>query len=129
MNLAYPYRFAPLGNTAETADEPHIRDLIEQVLFTSPGERVMRPDFGSGVAQLVFAPNSVELASATQMLIQGALQQWLGNLIRIEEVAVDAAGEVQHGAADRHREGSRHVRGLARRLGVVLNGAGELLRL
>jgi phage baseplate assembly protein W len=68
MNLAYPYHYAPLGGTAESPDELHIRDLIEQVLFTVPGERVMRPDFGCGVAQLVFTPNSVELASATQML-------------------------------------------------------------
>src|SRR6266851_2308926 len=90
MNLAYPYRFAPLGRTAEAADEPHIRDLIEQVLFTLPGERVMRPTFGSGVAQLVFAPNSAELASATQMLIQSALQQWLGELIAVQGVRVEA---------------------------------------
>src|SRR2546425_614008 len=90
MNLAYPYRLAPLGTTAESADEPHIRDLIEQVLFTLPGERVMRPDFGCGVAQLVFAPNSVELASATQMLIQSALQQWLGELITVVGVSVEA---------------------------------------
>ncbi len=90
MNLAYPYRFAPLGSTAESADEAHIRDLIEQVLFTIPGERVMRPDFGCGVAQLVFAPNSVELASATQMLIQSALQQWLGELITVVGVSVEA---------------------------------------
>jgi phage baseplate assembly protein W len=90
MNLAYAYRFAPLGRTAETSDETHIRDLIEQVLFTAPGERVMRPDFGSGIAQLVFAPNSVELASATQMLVQGALQQWLGELITVQGVRVEA---------------------------------------
>ena len=90
MNLAYPYRFAPLGRTAEAADEPHIRDLIEQVLFTLPGERVMRPTFGCGVAQLVFAPNSAELASATQMLIQSALQQWLGELIAVQGVRVEA---------------------------------------
>jgi uncharacterized protein len=90
MNLAYPYQFAPLGDTAESADDPHIRDLIEQVLFTMPGERVMRPDFGCGVAQLVFAPNSVELASATQMLIQSSLQQWLGELITIMGVSVEA---------------------------------------
>jgi uncharacterized protein len=89
MNLDYPYQFGRLGRTAESADEPHIRDLIEQVLFTTPGERVMRPDFGSGVAQLVFAPNSVELASATQMLIQGSLQQWLGELIAVQGVRVE----------------------------------------
>jgi phage baseplate assembly protein W len=90
MNLGYPYQFAPLGRTAASADEPHIRDLIEQVLFTTPGERVMRPDFGCGVAQLVFAPNSVELASATQMLIQSSLQQWLGDLIALQGVRVEA---------------------------------------
>jgi uncharacterized protein len=90
MNLAYPYQFSSLGRTAEATDALHIRDLIEQVLFTVPGERVMRPDFGSGVAQLVFAPNSVELASATQMLIQGSLQQWLGELIVVQGVRVEA---------------------------------------
>ena len=91
MNLAYPYRFDPLGHTAAAGDDVHIRDLIEQVLFTAPGERVMRPTFGSGVAQLVFAPNSVELASATQMLVQSALQQWLGDLITLLGVSVEAS--------------------------------------
>jgi len=90
MNLAYPYQLSPLGRTAEAGDAQHIRDLIEQVLFTIPGERVMRPDFGCGVAQLVFAPNSAELASATQMLIQGSLQQWLGDLIMVQGVRVEA---------------------------------------
>jgi hypothetical protein len=90
VNLAYPYQFSSLGRTAEAADARHVRDLIEQVLFTIPGERVMRPDFGSGVAQLVFAPNSVELASATQMLIQGSLQQWLGEVIVVQGVRVEA---------------------------------------
>ena len=94
MNLAYPYQFSPLHRTAETDDARHIRDLIEQVLFTIPGERVMRPDFGSGVAQLVFAPNSIELASATQMLIQGSLQQWLGELIVVQGVRVEAIDAV-----------------------------------
>ena len=90
MNLAYPCQFSSLGRTAEAADARHVRDLIEQVLFTIPGERVMRPDFGSGVAQLVFAPNSAELASATQMLIQGSLQQWLGEVIVVQGVRVEA---------------------------------------
>jgi len=90
MNLAYPYCFDARGQTADSADALHIRDLIEQVLFTAPGERVMRPDFGSGVAQLVFAPNSVELAGATQLLVQSALQQWLGNLVAVRSVTVVA---------------------------------------
>jgi len=84
----YPFHFDSTGRTAAIDQEAHIRDLIEQVLFTAPGERVNRPTFGSGVMQLVFAPNSDQLASATQFLVQGALQQWLGDLIQVEAVEV-----------------------------------------
>src|SRR5262249_3279768 len=66
-----------------------IRDLIEQVLFTSPGERVMRPDFGSGLLALVFEPNSVTLAATTQMLVQAALHQYLSHLIAVQDVTVE----------------------------------------
>ena len=89
MNVDYPFRFDGKGRTADTDDDDHIRDLIYQVLFTNPGERVMRPTFGSGLLQLVFAPNSDVLAATTQMLVQGALQQWLGDLITVEAVSVE----------------------------------------
>lgn len=98
MNIDYPFYFDNRGHTAETTYEDHIRDLIEQVLFTAPGERVNRPTFGSGVLQLIFAPNSGELAAATQFLVQGALQQWLGDRIQVEAVEVqseDATLQVQ----------------------------------
>jgi Bacteriophage baseplate protein W len=88
MNIDFPFHFDTRGRTAETDDDDHIRDLIEQVLFTAPGERVNRPDFGSGLMRLVFAPNSDELATATQFLVQGSLQQWLGDLIQVDEVQV-----------------------------------------
>ncbi|QSJ19381.1 GPW/gp25 family protein [Nostoc sp. UHCC 0702] len=90
MQIDYPFQIDSRRRTAETTYEDHIRDLVEQVLFTSLGERVNRPDFGTGLIQLVFAPNSNELASATQFLIQGALQQWLGNLIQVEVVEVES---------------------------------------
>ena len=90
MNLAYPYQFDPRGRTTEADDERHIRDLIEQLLFTAPGERVNRPTFGSGLLQLVFGPNSPELAAATQFQVQGALQQWLGDLIQVQGVEVES---------------------------------------
>ncbi len=90
MNVNYPYQFDGRGHTASASEEEYIRGLIEQVLFTSPGERVMRPDFGSGVMQLLFAPNSGELAATAQFLVQGALQQWLGNLIVLDAVEVEA---------------------------------------
>ena len=89
MQIDYPFHFDGRGRTAQTRSEDHIRDMIEQVLFTSPGERVNRPTFGSGVMQLLFAPNSDALASATQLTVQGALQQWLGDLILVEAVDVE----------------------------------------
>ena len=88
MQVDYPYHFDSRGRTAETTDEEHIRDLIEQVLFTTPGERVNRPTFGSGILQLIFAPNGQALAATAQMTVQGALQQWLGDLIQVEAVEV-----------------------------------------
>ena len=90
MNIKFPLQFDRRGKTATTSQNDHIRDLIEQVLFTSPGERVNRPDFGSGLLQLVFAPNSDELATATQFLVQGALQQWLAEVIQVERVQVES---------------------------------------
>jgi phage baseplate assembly protein W len=88
MDLDFPYRIDPGGRTATAEGAGHIRDLVEQILFTMPGERVMRPDFGSGLMQLVFQPNSEELATAVQFLVQGSLQQWLGELITVETVEV-----------------------------------------
>lgn len=90
MNLAFPFRFDARGRSSESDDPRHVRELIEQLLFTAPGERVMRPNFGTGVAQLLFAPNSPELAGATQMLVQSALQQWLGEVITVQGVRIEA---------------------------------------
>ncbi|AGA89631.1 phage baseplate assembly protein W [Thioflavicoccus mobilis 8321] len=91
MNLDYPYRFDARGATAEADEEAYLRGLIEQVLFTAPGERLMRPEFGSGIQQLLFAPNSPEVAATAQFLVQGALQQWLGDLIALQSVQVETA--------------------------------------
>jgi phage baseplate assembly protein W len=87
-DLDFPYRFDARGRTATTTRDDHIRDLIEQVLFTAPGERAMRPDFGSGLLALVFEPNSTTLAATTQMLVQAALQQHLAGLIAVQAVDV-----------------------------------------
>ena len=90
MYLAYPYGFDSNGGTAQTDLSGHIRDMIAQILLTSPGERVNRPTFGCGSAQLVFAPNSDVIATAQQQVIQSALQQWLSDLIRVQGVDVSA---------------------------------------
>ena len=88
MNIDFPYQIDGRGRTSTVGDH-HINDLIEQLLFTSPGERVNRPALGSGLLQMVFAPASDELAAATQFLVQGTLQQFLGDVIQTEAVRVE----------------------------------------
>jgi uncharacterized protein len=89
MNIDFPYHFNARGRTAATDDNDHIRDMIEQLLFTNPGERVNRADFGSGLLQMVFAPNSPELAAALQFTMQAALQRYLGDLIDLQSLEVN----------------------------------------
>jgi phage baseplate assembly protein W len=91
MNIDAAFHFDRRGRTAEVEADLHVRQMIEQLLFTNPGERVNRPDFGSGLQQLVFAPNSVELAATVQLTTQALLQQHLGDLIEIG--AIDVTGD------------------------------------
>jgi phage baseplate assembly protein W len=88
MNISYPFLFNKSGRTASSSDAQHMTQMIEQLLFTNPGERVNQPDFGSGLMQLVFAPNSSELASALQFTMQAAMQRWLGDLIQVQSLLV-----------------------------------------
>jgi phage baseplate assembly protein W len=88
LHIDFPWHFDGRGRTATVDDDEHIRDMIEQLLFTSPGERVNRPDFGSGVLELVFAPNSQELAAALQFTMRAALQRWLGDVIEVQDLEV-----------------------------------------
>jgi len=87
---AFPYRIDGSGHTARADQDRHIRDLIYQVLFTTAGERVNRPDFGCGVRHLTFMPNGSVLATATQYLVHGSLTRWLDALIKVEAVQVTA---------------------------------------
>ena len=89
MNMGFPFQIDGQGRTATAPDEQHIVQMIEQLLFTNPGERVNRPDFGSGLLQTVFQPNSTALTAALQFTLQGALQQALGDLIQLQAVQVD----------------------------------------
>lgn len=88
-HLDFPYAIDGTGRSAQTSAADHVRDLIEQVLFTAPGERAMRPTFGSGLMALVFEPNSVQLAATTQFLAQASLQQHLSHLIAVQAVTVE----------------------------------------
>lgn len=90
MDIDFPFHFDNRGRTAEAASDDHVREMIEQLIFTSPGERVNRPDFGSGLLQMVFGPNSPELAATVQFTLQAALQRWLGDVIEVRDLSVSA---------------------------------------
>lgn len=91
--LDFPLDFDGSGRAARTDPDDHVKDMIYQLLFTSPGERVNLPDFGCGLLQMVFMPNSEALAAATQLLVQGSLQQWLGDVIAVQKLEVTSVEE------------------------------------
>lgn len=88
MNIDFPYHFDTRGVTALADEADHIEDMIEQFLFTAAGERVMLPELGSGLMQMLFAPASPEVAAALQFTVQGGLQRWLGDVIDVHTLAV-----------------------------------------
>jgi len=96
QSIAYPFGIdAGLGRLAEEHDyATHVEQLIKQVLFTNPGERINRPDFGCGLRRMVFAPNSDVSANLTQVTVFQALDRWLGNLIAVNDVKVKTLDEV-----------------------------------
>jgi phage baseplate assembly protein W len=89
MNVHFPLQFDHRGRTTTSVDDLHIREMIEQILFTAPGERVMRPDFGCGVMQLLFAGNSDQMAAALQINIRASLERWIGDKIQVYDLQVD----------------------------------------
>ena len=94
-SIQYPFAIdAGLGVLAEENDyNKHVRQMMLQVLFTNPGERINRPDFGCGLRQMIFAPNSDVTANLLQVLIFQSLEKWLGNLINLVEVKAQAIDE------------------------------------
>jgi phage baseplate assembly protein W len=89
-DIAFPFRIDRRGRTATASYDGHVRDLVEQLLFTNPGERVMRPDFGCGLLDLVFAPSGPELAAALELSVHAALDRWLGGLIDVRALDVES---------------------------------------
>jgi hypothetical protein len=94
MHIDYPFHFDGLGSTATTEDEDYIRDLIEQLLLTAPGERVNRPEFGCGLVSHLFEPNNTEGAAAVGIAVQSSLQQLMGDLVNVESLDVSAEDAV-----------------------------------
>lgn len=90
QDYSFPFRLDPQARQAAQANayQTHVEDMIKQVLFTAPGERIDLPTFGCGVRKLLFAPNSEALAATAQVMIQQALNQWLSDQITVSNVTV-----------------------------------------
>jgi phage baseplate assembly protein W len=83
-NIDLPYRFDGRGGTAQPSDQAaQLGNMVRQLLLVSPGERVNRPTFGSGLLNLPFSGNSAELASAVRLSVQADLLRWLGDVIEV----------------------------------------------
>jgi phage baseplate assembly protein W len=93
VDIAFPYRIDRRGVTAAPAsDDEHIAQMLEQLLFTRPGERVNRADFGCGLLDLVFGPSSPEVAAALAVTVSAAIERWLGDVVKVGAVEVAATG-------------------------------------
>lgn len=92
MNIAFPFSIARNGNVSDSGREQHVRQLIEQVLFTMPGQRVNLPEFGSGLQKALFAPVEGHTLEAVRFSAQAALHQWLGHLIEPVSLVMEAQG-------------------------------------
>jgi phage baseplate assembly protein W len=88
-DYAFPFRIDPVsGQAAQSPYARHVDEMIRQVLLTAPGERAGLPEFGCGLRQLLFAPNSDALQAATKLMVQRSLNRWLGSQINLVNVAV-----------------------------------------
>lgn len=88
-DYAFPFRIDPAsGRAAQSPYGRHVDEMIRQILLTTPGERADLPEFGCGLRQLLFAPNSDALQATTQLMIQQALNRWLAGQIQVVRVTV-----------------------------------------
>jgi phage baseplate assembly protein W len=88
-DYAFPFRIdATSGQAALTPYATHVDQMIRQILLTTPGERADLPDFGCGIRQMLFAPNSEALQASAQLFILQSLNKWLGDQIKVNQVKV-----------------------------------------
>lgn len=88
VNAAFPLNVDASGRTATASTQAHVRQMIEQVLLTTPGERVNRPRFGCELKRLVFLDAGDEILTAGEAMAQSALSEWLGRHISVEAVTL-----------------------------------------
>ncbi len=90
IEVGFPFQINSYGRIADPDYDLHVQQMIELVLFTEPGERVNRPEFGCGLLRILYGPDSQNVASAVQLLVKTALQRWMSDVIRVTKVDVEA---------------------------------------
>jgi uncharacterized protein len=87
--LAFPFRPSADGRSAAVAlgGPDHVRQMLEQLILTIPGERVMRPDFGSPAQQLLFGAGNGAAALALQATLAASISQTLGRWLTLIDLA------------------------------------------
>jgi uncharacterized protein len=88
LEVGFPFQIDDRGRVADPPYAEHVRQLIEQLLFTERGERVNRPTLGAGLLELIFAPASAELIAVAEHQVASSLNLWLGEMIQVEAVRV-----------------------------------------
>src|SRR5215469_1618231 len=88
-DYAFPFRIDPAsGQAAQSPYGRHVDEMVRQILLTTPGERADLPEFGCGLRQLLFAPNSDALEATTKLIIQRSLDLWLSDQIKVQTISV-----------------------------------------
>lgn len=95
--LRFPFAFQKRSggaqiSTTTSADHAHIHESILQILGTRPGERLMNPDFGSHVRDLVFEPNDAVLKGLLRHYIIDSLERWEKRIV-VTDVSFDDSAE------------------------------------
>ena len=113
QGLAFPLQVSPRGEIALAAGERDIEQSIRIILETSPGERVMRPEFGCRIHELIFAPNDAATHGLLALYIEQALERWEPR-IKVEDVEISTDSnsgatllvEIKYSIKDSHDERS-----------------------
>lgn len=100
MHLNFPFTVRRGVPAPPPTHDAYVEQLIEQVLFTVPGERVNRPDFGCGVQNMVFQPGNSELVAAALFIVRSQLEMQLAGIIRVESVTAEMVGGELHVTAN-----------------------------
>jgi len=97
-DIRYPFAIdAASGQAAQTDYPSHVDQMIQQVLLTSPGERVCMPTFGAGLRRLLFAPMNSSLTATTKLVVTQSLNQWLSDQITVQDVTVQTQNSTTGG--------------------------------